>query len=282
MSEKVIERVEYSSEKHPFISFSRKNLSIPYGLFLFMFVVMPLLFILYYAFTIDGNFDLANVAKFFGDTTMLSTLIITIGISALSTVLCLLIGYPVACILARLGERKGYVLLLLFIMPMWINFTLRALGMKEILTVIGIMGKSETWNYINTIIGMVYDFLPFTIMPIYSVLVKIDKSYQEAALDLGASKFTVFRKVTLPLSLPGIVSAATMVFLPVMSCYVVSDTMSSFNVQIIGKTIEEKFLLGNDWNYGSLLAVVLLVIMFVTMSLTGQFKSSKNERGNLL
>lgn len=274
---KVLEKKEHIKSTKPFINFSRKYLGIPYGLFLVLFVVLPLLLIVYYAFTIDGSVSFDNVGKFFADGTLISTVLITIFISLVTTVLCLLIGYPVALFLSKMSEKRGYMILLLFIMPMWINFTLRALGMKEILSMIGVLGKSQGWNYVNTIIGMVYDFLPFTILPIYSVLIKMDKSLQEAALDLGANKRKVFTKVTLPLSMPGILSAATMVFLPVMSCYVVSDTFSNFQVQIIGKTIEEKFLVGSDWNYGSLLAVVLLVIMFVAMLLTNQFNGEEGR-----
>lgn len=157
-------------------------------------------------------------------------------------------------------------------MPMWINFVLRAMAMKELLSMIGWIGK---YNYFSTIIGMVYDYLPFMILPLYTVLSNMDRSLEEAALDLGANRARVFKKITLPLSLPGIISGVTMVFLPTMTCYVISDTFGSGKVMIIGKLIEQWFGTGNNWNYGSAIALIMLLIMFVATLVLGGF-SSKN------
>ncbi len=259
------------------LAFSRKQLCIPYGLFLALFVVFPLVLIVFYAFTdADGGISLENFARFFTSTTTLSTLLISMLIALATTLICILLAYPVAYILAKSKLNKGGTLLMLFIMPMWINFVLRAMAMKDLLTLLGIFGLN---NYLNVIIGMVYDFLPFMILPIYTVLTKMDKSYMEASKDLGASSFQTFRKVTLPLSMAGIASGATMVFMPTMTCYVISDTFGNGLVTIVGKLIDEQFTTFQNWNFGSAMALVLLVIMLISMLITGAFKSDNNTRG---
>lgn len=262
--------------------FSRKQLCIPYGLFLAMFVVLPLFVIIYYVFTdSSGAFTFANFAEFFTDKTKISTLLINVGISLLVTVICLVIAYPTAYILSKMNQKAAFVFLLLFTMPMWINFVLRAMAMKELLGLLGIgLGSGAS------IIGLVYDFLPFMILPIYSTLIKMDKSLEEAALDLGANKAKVFVKITLPLSFSGIISGAMMVFLPVMSCYVITDTFSgSTGFTVIGKLIAWCFLGENgtmaNVNGGATISLVMLVIMFLTMLLTGGFKA-ENVRGTNL
>ena len=201
------------------------------------------------------------------------------GLGVVTTVICLLIGYPVALVLAKMKSSKKTILLLLFIMPMWINFVLRAMAMKELLSVLGLFGK---YNYLNTVIGMVYDYLPFMILPLYTTLIKIDKSYEEAALDLGASPFKVFMSITLPLSLPGIISGIMMVFLPSMTCYVISDTFSNGKILIIGQLIELWFGDGSNWNYGSTIALIMLVIMYIGMLVSGKFSEDENVRGTNL
>ena len=269
--------------KKSLFNFSRKQLCIPYGLFLVFFVMFPLLLIVYYAFTNGtGEFTIENFTAFFNDTTKISTLIISIFVSLLVTFLCLIIAYPVAYVLSRMNGKTAFVLLLLFILPTWLNFVLRAMAMKEVLSLIGVpLGNGAS------IIGLVYDFLPFMIMPLYSTLVKLDKSLEEAAADLGANKTKVFLNVTLPLSVPGIISGAMMVFLPVMSCYVITDTFSGGSgFSLVGKLVAICFLgVGGapiQINDGAALALVMLVIMVITMSVTGGFKNSENTRGTNL
>lgn len=260
-------------------TFSRKQLCIPYGLFLALFVVLPLFLIVFYAFTDqNGNVSVSNFIRFFSSATTLSTLIISVLIALATTLICILIAYPVAYILARSNLNKGGVLLMLFIMPMWINFVLRAMAMKDLLTIIGVF---EFNNYLNVIIGMVYDYLPFMILPIYTVLERMDKSLIEASKDLGATPIRTFTKVTLPLSMGGIASGITMVFMPTMTCYVISDTFGNGLITIVGKLIDEQFTTFQNWNFGSAMAMVLLVIMLVSMWITGGFKS-ENTRGTNL
>ena len=278
MTEKIINE---KKQKRKFaFAFSRKQLCIPYGLFLAMFVVFPLFLIVYYAFTDKtGAFTVYNFLEFFTNTTKISTLLISVFVSLIVTLICLLIAYPVAYILSKMSKKIAFILLLLFIMPMWINFVLRAMAMKEFLSLVQLPLGS-----VANIIGLVYDYLPFMILPLYSTLIKMDKSFEEAALDLGASKTRVFMKVTLPLSLSGIISGAMMVFLPVMSCYVITDTFSgSTGFTVIGKLIAWCFLGENGTmpsvSGGATISLIMLIILFATMFATGGFKSEDTGRG---
>lgn len=280
---KVIKKEPFINEnaKGGLLKFKRSQLCIPYGLFLSFFVIFPLFLIIYYAFTLEtGEFSFSNFTAFFLEPTNISTLIISILVSFVVTLICLLISYPVAYILSRLKNTNlAFILLLLFILPTWLNFVLRAMAMKELLAFIGMpLGSGAS------IIGLVYDFMPFMIMPLYSTLIKMDRSYEEASSDLGASKVKVFTSVTLPLSMPGIISGVTMVFLPVMSCYVITDTFSgSTGFSLIGKLIAKCFLGENgapiQINEGAAISLIMLVIMVITMLLTGGFKNSDNARG---
>ena len=273
--------------------FSRKLLAIPYALFLAVFVVAPLFIILYYAFTNGdtGSFTFENFINFFSGTggqsffesSRFKTIVQSLLISISSTLLCLLIAYPVAYIIANCKAKNKIILLLLFIVPMWVNFVLRINALKELFSWIGIYLKSDEWNIVNTILGMVYDFLPFMILPIYTTITKIDKSYLEAAKDLGATPAKAFLQVTLPLSKAGIMSGVSMVFLPSMTNYVVSNYMTFNHTKIIGAFIDECFK--NDlWNLGSVTALLLLTLMFVITWLTGGFdaESETGTRGTSL
>lgn len=274
--------------------FSRKLLAIPYALFMLVFVVIPLFIVLYYAFTNEsGQFSFENIEHFFNENGSgfwgffashnFQTIMRSLFISFVSTVVCLLIAYPIAYIIANCKLKNKSTLLLLFIVPMWVNFVLRINALKELFVWLGTYNKNETWNVINTIIGMVYDFLPFMILPIYSTIIKIDKSYLEAATDLGATPVKAFLKVTLPLSKPGIVSGISMVFLPSMTNYVVSNYLTYRNIKIFGKLIDDYFA-SDLWHDGSFIALILLVFMFLVTWLTGGFDEDENmtARGAML
>ncbi|MBR2441586.1 MAG: ABC transporter permease [Clostridia bacterium] len=265
--------------------FSRKLLAIPYGLFLAVFVLIPLFIIMYYAFTNDeGKFTFEYVRVFFNEngegffaffkSYNFKTIMQSLFISFTSTLLCLVIAYPVAYIIANCKLKNKSVLLLLFIVPMWVNFVLRINALKELFVWMGTYNKSNAWNIVNTIIGMVYDFLPFMILPIYTTIIKIDKSYLEAAKDLGATPAKGFLQVTLPLSKAGIMSGVSMVFLPSMTNYVVSNYLTFRNVKIIGKLIDDYFN-GDLWHDGSFIALVLLLFMFLITYLTGGFSAEE-------
>ena len=272
--------------------FSRKLLAVPYALFLLVFVIFPLFIIFYYAFTNEqGKFTLEHLINFFSgsgkdsffESSKFKTIVQSLFISLTSTVVCLLIAYPVAYIIANCKLKNKSTLLLLFVVPMWVNFVLRINALKEMLDWLGIYNVSKNWNIFNTILGMVYDFLPFMIMPIYTTIIKIDKSYLEAAKDLGSGNATAFLKVTLPLSKAGILSGFSMVFLPSMTNYVISNYLTYNHVKIIGAYIDECFR--NDlWNTGSITALLLLTLMFVITWLTDGFntESETSVRGTTL
>lgn len=261
--------------------FSRKTLCIPYAVFLVFFVIVPMLIIVFYAFTDNEmHFSFANFGRFFSDPTKLSTIVYSIVIALVTTVISLLIAYPIAYILARSKLKKKFVILMLFVLPMWINFVLRVNALREIFNLIS-LAESMEWltsaNYFKTVFGMVYDFLPFMILPLYTTMMKIDNSLYEASADLGGNAFTSFTRVTLPLSMPGVMSGVTMVFLPSMTNYVVSDMLGNAKVTIIGKFIYEYF--GTDWHMGSIVALVLLLVVFLSTWLSGGFTSEENVRG---
>ena len=202
------------------LKFQRKFLAIPYGIFLVLFVAIPMLLIIFYAFTktdpVSGKTTISidNLTSFFSNSYNLHTFIISLAIGLFNTILCLVIGYPIAYVLSRKNLKISYVVVLLFVMPMWINFVLRTAATRDLLYTIGLNGGSHP--YIATMIGMVYNYLPFTILPLYSTMLKLDDSLIEASKDLGANNVQTFIKVTLPTTLPGIISAALMVFMPTM------------------------------------------------------------------
>ena len=257
------------------LRFNRSQLCIPYAVFLILFVIAPLVVIVYYAFTNgQGNFTFANFINFFAGSNTLGTLVYSFALATVTTLVCLVIAYPTAYVLARSNFKKKYVLLMLFVLPMWINFTLRITALKEILTVFE--GNIAKYPFLNSVIGMTYDFLPFMILPLYTSLLKLDKSLLEAASDLGANRFTVFMRVTLPLSVPGIISGMTMVLLPSMTNYVVLDMLYN-STYIMGSLIGSYFS-AYDWNNGSLISLVLLVIIFLVTLVTNRF--SDKDAGN--
>ena len=262
------------------MKFSRKMLGIPYALYLILFVAAPLLVLFYYAFTNgSGQFTFSNLTGFFTDPNALGTLCYSFAIAFVTTCLCLALAYPTAYILAMSQLKAKSVIVMIFVMPMWINFSLRITALKEILTLIE--GNLAYYPFLNAVIGMTYDFLPFMILPIYNVIVKLDGSLLEAAKDLGANDFWAFVKITLPLSVPGIVSGVSMVFLPAMTNYVVLDMLYN-STYIMGSLIGSYFSAYN-WHGGSMIALVLLAIICIFTLLTnGMEEEDARARGGAL
>ena len=242
----------------------RSNWAIPYFIFLVLFVVLPLVLIVVYALQ-DGNgsFTLSNVTRFFTDSDALSTFAVSVEVAIENTLICLLLGYPAAYILADKNLNKSAVTVILFILPMWINALMRTLASAELFNVFGFtLGKG------TLLFGMVYDYLPFMIYPIYNVLLKMDKSYAEAASDLGATPVQVFGKVTLPLSMPGIFSGILMVFMPTVSTFAISEFLTNNKIKLFGTIIQEN-INSSMWNYGAALSLIMLVIIGLTTILLG-------------
>lgn len=262
------------------LRFSRKQLGIPYALFLICFVVAPLFVIIYYAFTNgEGRFTFDNLTGFITSPNTIGTLAYSFLLAIVTTLVCLLLAYPIAYILARSEMKRKSVIVMMFVLPMWINFTLRITALKEVLTVIE--GNLAFHPFLNSVIGMTYDFLPFMILPIYTTILKLDGSLMEAAVDLGANSFQTFVKVTLPLTVPGIVSGIVMVFLPSMTNYVVLDMLYN-STYIMGSLIGSYFSAYN-WNGGSMIALVLLVIILVFTLVTNKYTDDDGgSRGGAL
>lgn len=261
------------------LKFSRSQLCLPYAVFLILFVIAPLFVIFYYAFTNgEGHITFSNFLNFFSNTNTIGTLLYSILLAVTTTLICLLIAYPTAYILARSGIKKQYILLMLFVLPMWINFTLRITALKEILTLLE--GNISRYPFLNSVIGMTYDFLPFMILPLYTCFLKLDKNLLEAASDLGANKFIVFLRVTLPLSLPGIISGITMVLLPSMTNYVVLDMLYN-STYIMGSLIGSYFS-AYDWHNGSMISLILLIIIFIVTLVTNRFGDKDESTGRSL
>ncbi len=238
--------------------FDRKLLAIPYMIFLVLFVILPLLVVIYYGFTdAQGHMSFSNFVAFFSNGRTIGTLVYSFVISLVTTTICLLIAYPIAFILAKGEYCRKHAFLMIFVLPMWINFTLRITALKEILTMLE--GNLAYYPFMNTIICMVYDFLPFMIMPMYNSLTKLDDSMLEAGADLGANKMQVLIHVLLPLSIPGIISGVTMVFLPAMTNYVVLDMVYN-STYIMGSLIGSYFS-SYDWNNGSVISAILLIFI---------------------
>ena len=259
--------------------FSRKSLGIPYAVFLVIFVAAPLLFLFYYAFTNgQGQFTLQNFTHFFTDPNTLGTLYYSFSIALVTTLVCLLLAYPTAYILATSNLRSQSVILMLFIMPMWINFSLRITALKEILNVIE--GNLAMHPFLNAVVGMTYDFIPFMTLPIYTTISRLDGALREAAMDLGANTVQTFLRVTLPLSVPGIVSGVSMVFLPAMTNYVVLDMLYN-STYIMGSLIGSYFA-AYDWHGGSMISLILLAMICIFTLLTGNEEDAAGGRGGAL
>lgn len=261
------------------MKFTRKTLGIPYAVFLLLFVAAPLLVLFYYAFTNgQGQFTFENLTGFFTDPNTLGTLFYSLLIAFVTTLVCLLIAYPVAYILASSKLRTKSVIIMIFVMPMWINFSLRITALKEILTLLE--GNLAFYPFLNSVIGMTYDFLPFMILPIYNTIVRLDGSLIEAARDLGANENSAFLKVTLPLSAPGIISGISMVFLPAMTNYVVLDMLYN-STYIMGSLIGSYFAAYN-WHGGSMIALILLAIICIFTLVTNGDESADARTGGAL
>ena len=263
-----------------------RSLSIPYVGWMALFVVTPVVIMLVYSLTnSSGEFTFENFSSM-GD--YVSVFLRSFWLALISTAVCLLIGYPVAYILSRERLRVQRLLLMLIMLLMWMNFLLRTYAWMSILENTGLLNRLlttvglPTLNIINTpgavVIGMVYNFLPFMILPIYSVIVKIDRSLIEAAQDLGAGSASVFRKVIFPLSLPGILSGITMVFVPAVSTFVISQLLGGGGNMLLGDLIEMQFL-GSSYNphLGSAIALVMMIIVMLCMWMMNRFGAGEEQ-----
>lgn len=252
-----------------------------------VFILIPLLLVIYFAFTTGNSrdyrtftFSLENFKRFL-DPIYLGVLKRSLSLSVISTLICFILGYPMAYIIANKKKAKTRNnMILLFVIPMWMNFLLRTyawltiLGKNGIintfLNFLGFQSLDLLYNDGAVVLGMVYNFLPFMVLPIYSVLVKMDKKLIEAAEDLGANKPTVFTKVIFPLSIPGVMTGLTMVFTPAVSTFIISNLLGGNKTTLIGNVIEQQFIYTGDWHFGSAMSMVLMVIILVVMAISNK------------
>ena len=291
--------------------FKRPIFASPYVLWIVVFTVLPCLLVAYFSFTDPaGNFTLDNFKSFWDsnfntrkgmdpeliaqyeamgislddlglgrNSINIDTLIFSLWMAFLCTVICLLMGYPAAHIMAEREFKLGPTLVILFIVPMWMNFLLRTIALMSLMEDGGLIntvlewlgiGRQKLLNNIPAVqVGMVYNFLPFMVFPIYNVLNKMDYKLSEAAMDLGCNKWKTFYKVTLPLSLPGVVSGITMVFMPAVTTFYISRLLGGGKVQLFGDLIESKFLATsvNEWNVGSALSLIMMILILMSLGL---------------
>ncbi len=261
-------------------SFWNHLLATPYILWMAAFIIIPLFFILYYGLTdSDGGFSFSGLAQITSPVNR-KALWLSLQLSFISTVICLLLAYPLAMILRSLQMNSTSFIVLIFILPMWMNFLLRTLAWQTLLDKTGVINTFLTGiglppqNLNNTpaaiVLGMVYNFLPFMVLPIYNVLIKIDRNVENAAKDLGANSLQTFLKIIFPLSLPGVISGITMVFVPALTTFVISDILGGAKILLIGNVIEQEFQILN-WHSGSGLSLVLMVFIFISMFIMSKY-----------
>lgn len=274
-----------------------KYFAYPYFVWIILFIVLPSMLVLLYSITSKESngpttikFTLENFNKFF-QPIYIHILWDSIFLAALSTFICLLIGYPAAYIIANADLSKSNTLLFLCILPMWMNMLLRTYSWMTILgynglinnfiSLLGFPKLNLLYTKGATVMGMVYNFIPFMILPIYTALSKMDKALIEAADDLGAGKFVVFRKIILPLSMPGVISGIIMVFMPAVSTFIIPQLLGGNKNMMIGNLIEKLFILNGDWNFGSAISIIMMIIILVSMSVMNRFDVDKEGGARL-
>ena len=271
---------------------SESRLATPYAIWSVLFIVIPLILIVFFSFTkqVDGRymFTLDNFDKFF-NVMYFKVVRRSLVLAFISTVLCLIVGYPTAYIISKAKPSRRATLLLLCILPMWMNFLLRTYAWSAILgkngfinTLLGMVGLGPI-NILYTdaavLLGMVYNFLPFMILPIHTILSKMDQDLINAAKDLGANNFQVFTKVIFPLSLPGVISGITMVFMPAVSTFVISKLLGGGQFYLIGNLIEQEFMSVGDWHFGSAISIFMMIIILSSMAIMNKYSSGNDKEG---
>ena len=264
----------------------------PYIVWSTLFIVIPLIIIVFFSFTQETasgySFTLENFKRVL-NSQYISVFKRSLILSFESTVLCLILGYPVAYFISKMKSNKRNILIMLFIVPMWMNFLLRTYAWLPILGKNGVINNFLSAIGLNTInilytdaavlLGMVYNFLPFMILPIYTVLIKMDNSLIDAAADLGANKRQIFTKVIFPLSMPGVITGITMVFMPAVSTFVISRLLGGGQYMLLGNLIETQFTTMGDWNFGSALAIFMMIIILISMAIMNKFEGTESMEG---
>ncbi|MCC0636164.1 MULTISPECIES: ABC transporter permease [unclassified Clostridioides] len=271
-------------------------LAYPYVVWSAIFVIIPLILVVFFSFTKDSStgyaFTLENYKEVI-DPIYIKVFARSILLAGVATLICLVVGYPVAYIISKAHVSRRGSLILLFILPMWMNFLLRTYAWVAILGKNGLLNTFLGWFgiqplailYTNVaiLLGMVYNFLPFMVLPIYTALSKMDNDLINAAHDLGANNMTVFRKIIFPLSLPGVMSGITMVFMPAVTTFAISRLLGGGKIMLVGDLIEQQFTVVGDWNFGSAISIFMMIVILISMSIMSKFgDESDKEGGGLL
>ena len=262
----------------------------PYVVWSSLFIVIPLLIVVFFGFTIKSgdsyHFSLENFQRLM-DPKYLKVFGRSILLAVEATLGCLILGYPVAYLISKMREGKRNILIMLFIIPIWMNFLLRTyawlpiLGknglINSLLVTLGFARANLLYNDFAVLLGMIYNFLPFMILPIYTVLIKMDTDLINAASDLGASRKEIFTKIIFPLSMPGIISGITMVFMPAVSTFVISRILGGGQYMLLGNLIETQYTSMDDWNFGSAIAIFMMIIILISMAFMNKFEGTDDK-----
>lgn len=268
-----------------------RKMTYPYVVWISIIIVLPMLLIMFYAFTQQGNsvtqftFTLQNFVKFVSDTVFLEVLFRSLKVALITTVICVLLGYPAAYYIAKCSEGVKMKWVLVITFPTWINMLVRTYAWIGILqddgiinTFLGLFGIgpiSMLHTEFAVVLGMVYNFIPFMILQIYTSLTKMDYSLIEAAQDLGANRVKCFLKVTFPLSIPGVISGITLVFLPAVSSFCIPKLLGGGQYVLVGNVIETQFLTSGNWNFGSAISLIMAIIIMISMYVTKKVDTSE-------
>ena len=264
-------------------SLFQKIAAAPHILWAIMFIVAPMLFVLYFAFTdADGNFSLANISSLsqYGNVFILS-----IAFALIATVVCLLIGYPLAYFMAKQKPRTQKILMVLIMLPMWCNLLIRTYALmalldnggllNSLLEKLGLEKVSIVGTYFGVILGMVYDFLPYMVLPIFTAMTKLDKRYIEASYDLGCNGWQTMTKTIMPLTASGVISGVTMVFVPSISTFYISQKLGAGKIDLVGDTIERLFQNVSTYNVGAAMSLVMMVLILISLFIMNRFSDDK-------
>ncbi len=268
-----------------------RKMTYPYVLWIAIMIIVPMLLILFYAFTVDGNsvnkivFSFENFVNFFKDKVFLEVLWKSFRVALITTLICLVLGYIPAYYIAKCSEGVKIKWVLLITFPTWINMLVRTYAwigilqkdgiINRLLNAVGLASKEMMYTEFAVVLGMVYNFLPFMILQIYTSLTKMDNSLIEAAADLGANRVQRFLHVTLPLSVPGVISGITLVFLPAVSSFCIPKLLGGGQYMLVGNLIEKQFLTVGNWSFGSAISLIMTIIIMISMYLTKKFDTTE-------
>lgn len=269
---------------------SSKSAAYPYIVWSSLFILIPLLIVLFFSFTIetpDGySFSVENYTRLM-NSQYAHIFYKSIQLAGLTTVVCLILGYPVAYIISKISPSRRNLVIMLFIVPMWMNFLLRTYAWLPILGKNGFVNNflanfgigpiQFLYNDGAVLLGMVYNFLPFMVLPIFTILSKMDQSLIDAASDLGATRKQIFTKVVFPLSLPGVLSGITMVFMPAVSTFVISSLLGGGQYMLLGNLIEQQFTTMGNRNFGSAISIIMMIVILISMAVMNKFDSEDKE-----